>query len=151
VPETQRKSLVAVVTAAALAVGCGGGAYSKSDFVARANAICASSLRQARSIPSGSGLSAYLAAELPILDAEAGQLLKLRRPPDSARDRAILSRYFAALTQTVRDYRQLETAARRGDQDAESSIEAALAASPLQSLAISYGMRSCGPPSATVA
>jgi hypothetical protein len=138
------------MAAAALAAGCGAG-YTKSDFIARANAICASSLRQARSVPSGSGLTAYLAAELPVLQGEAVQLLKLRRPPDTARDRAILSRYFDALTQTVRDYRELETAARHGDQETESTIEAALAASPLESLASSYGMRSCGPPSATIA
>lgn len=147
----RRKHLIALVAAGALASGCGAGGNTKSDFIARANAICASSLRQARSIPSGSDLTAYLAAELPILQTEADQLLKLKRPPDTPRDRAILSRYFDALTQTVHDYRQLEAAAKNGDQDTVSSIEAALAASPLESLATSYGMRSCGPPSATVA
>jgi hypothetical protein len=148
---TRRNRFTALIATSALAAGCGAGAYTKSDFIARADAICASSLSQARSIPSGGGLSAYLSAELPILETEANQLLKLRRPPDTARDRAILTRYFDALTQTVRDYRQLETATSQGDQDAASSIEAALAASPLESLATSYGMRACGPPTATVA
>lgn len=147
----RRKRLIALIAVGALASGCGAGGYTKSDFIARANAICAGSLRQARSIPTGSDLTAYLAAELPILQAEADQLLKLKRPPDTARDRAVLSRYFDALTQTVRDYRELESAAKNGDQDTVSSVEAALAASPLESLANSYGMRSCGPPSATVA
>jgi hypothetical protein len=150
VVETDRKRFVALVAAGALAAGCGG-AYTKADFVARANAICASSLREARSIPSGSGPTTYLAAELPILEAEADQLLKLRRPPGPAKDQAILSRYFHALDQTVQAYRQLDIAVRHGDQQTVADAEAALADSPLPSLATSYGLQSCGAPGATVA
>lgn len=141
----------AVLAVAVLAAGCGGGGYTKADFIARANAICASSLRQVRSIPSGTVLTTYLATALPIVQSEAHQLLGLRRPPDNGRDRAVLNHYFGALTQTVHDYQQLEVATKRGDQETVSSIEAALAASPLESLATSYGLRACGPPSATVA
>jgi hypothetical protein len=102
-------------TLAAVLAGCGGG-YTKSDFVARADAICASALRQTRSIPPGADLGGYLAAVLAVVQSEATQLRALRRPPDTAGDRATLEQYFAALGQTVSDYRQLAAAAQNGDQ-----------------------------------
>jgi hypothetical protein len=135
---------------AVVLAGCGGG-YTKSDFVARADAICASALRQTRSIPPGADLGGYLAAVLAVVQSEATQLRALRRPPDTAGDRATLEQYFAALGQTVSDYRQLAAAAQSGDQQIVASAEASLAASPLESLAARYGLRSCGAPTATVA
>lgn len=131
--------------------GCGGSSYSKRDFLARADAICASALRQTRSIPPGTDLAAYAAAVLPVIQSEADQLRALRRPADSARDRATLDQYFAALGQTVGDYRELAAAAKGGDQQTVANAEASLASSPLDSLAASYGLSSCGAPSATVA
>jgi hypothetical protein len=137
------------VALAALVAGCGGSAYTKRDFVARADAICASALRQARSIAPGSALSTYLAGFVPVLESEATQLQALRRPPGNARDRATLDRYFAALQQTVVEYRQLAAAARSGDDQAVTNAEAALGADQLYSLATSYGLGSCGTPGST--
>jgi len=142
---------VALLALAAVLTGCGGSAYTKRDFIARADAICAGALRQTRSIPAGTDLASYLSDVLPVIQSEADQLRALRRPPGTARDRATLNQYFAALGQTVSDYRRLAAAATTGDQGAVASAEAALAASPLESLAASYGLRSCGAPSATVA
>jgi hypothetical protein len=141
--------LYALAVLAALAAGCAGGGYTKRDFIARADAICANALRQTRSIASGTALSSYLSEFVPVLRTEASQLRALRRPPGTATDRATLERYFAALSQTVAEYRQLAAAAKTGDEEAVSNAEAALGASPVYSLATSYGLSSCGTPGST--
>lgn len=142
-------------------VGCGGSSYTKSDFIARADAICAGAVRQTRSIPppgaaqAGSGqnsaLAAYLDSVVPVLESEASQLRKLRRPPESAGDQATLQRWYAALAQSVTSYQQLAAAARRGDDQSVTDAETALGQSPVYSLAATYGLRSCGTPGATTA
>jgi hypothetical protein len=142
-------SLFGALALTVLIAGCGGSGYTKHDFVTRADAICASALRQARSIAPGTALPTYLAQYVPVLESEATQLQALRRPPDTAHDRATLTHYFAALAQTVVEYRQLAAAARNGDQQAVTNAEAALGASPVYSLATSYGLTSCGTPGST--
>lgn len=156
-----RAGVCGTLLVALLAAGCGGSGYTKSDFVARADAICASALRQTRSIaPPGAAqasggqdgaLAAYLARAVPVLENEASQLRGLRQPPGNAQDKAALSRYLAALGQTVSYYKQLAAAAKRGDDQAVADTEAALGSSPVYSLATSYGLRSCGTPGATTA
>jgi hypothetical protein len=146
---TRPASLLVALAVPVLIAGCGGSSYTKHDFITRADAICAGALRQSRSIASGTALPTYLAQYVPVLQSEATQLQALRRPPDTAQDRATLARYFAALTQTVANYRQLAAAAKSGDQPAVNNAEAALAASPVFSLASSYGLRSCGTPGST--
>ena len=141
--------LCAAVTLAALVAGCGGSGYTRHDFITRADAICTGALRQARSITPGTALPAYLGQFVPVLESEAAQLQALRRPPDTARDRATLAHYFAALKQTVVEYRQLAAAARSGDQQGVTDAEAALGASPVYSLATSYGLAACGTPGST--
>jgi hypothetical protein len=132
-----------------LVAGCGGGGYTRHDFITRADAICAGALRQARSITPGTTLAAYLADYVPVLESEASQLQALRRPPDTPRDRAMLERYLAALRRTVAEYRQLAAAAKSGDGQGVTNAEAALAADPVYSLASGYGLRSCGTPGTT--
>ncbi|MBV8999093.1 MAG: hypothetical protein JO304_08545 [Solirubrobacterales bacterium] len=154
-----RASACGALLIALLAAGCGGSGYTKSDFVARANAICASAVRQTRSIPppsaaqAGSGqdaaLAAYLSSVVPVLESEASQLRALRRPPGNARDQATLKRYLTALTETVTNYRQLAAAAKRGDDQTVANAEAALGASQVYSLAAGYGLRACGSPGTT--
>jgi uncharacterized lipoprotein YmbA len=149
---------VHVYVALALAVvlaGCGSSTPTKHDFVARANAICAGTLRQTRAIgaptSAGAGLAAYLAKAVPLVQSEADQLRALKRPTDTARDRQTLTQYFSALDQVVAAYRRLETAARRGDAAGVATVEASLRANPVTTLAARYGMRSCGTPGATAA
>ena len=142
-------------------VGCGGSSYTKTDFIARADAICAGALRQTRSIApvgaaqAGSGqdraLAAYLNGVVPVLESEASQLRALRRPPGTTHEQTTLNRYFAALTQTVTYYKHLAAAAKQGDDQAVADAEAALGASPVYSLAAGYGLGSCGTPGATTA
>jgi hypothetical protein len=141
--------LCGAVALAVLVAGCGGSGYTRHDFITRADAICAGALRQARSIAPGTPLSTYLAAYVPVLASEASQLRALRRPPDTTRNRATLERYFTALRQVVAEYRQLAAAARSGDRQALTNAEAALGASPVYSLATSYGLSSCGTPGST--
>jgi hypothetical protein len=151
---SRRPGWIAPVFAALMAVvliaGCGG-SYTKSDFVARADAICASALRQTRSIDPTNALGQYVAAVLPIVQSEATQLRALKRPAQDARDKAALSRYLGALAQEVQNYRKLAVAAKRGDGQGVTDAEAALRASPAASLASGYGLRACGTPGATTA
>ena len=149
-PGRRLAALAAVLVAAAAVAGCGS-SYTKSDFIARADAICASALRQTRSIAPTSALSEYVAAVLPIVQSEATQLRALKSPPQDAHDKAALTKYFGALTQEMENYRKLGAAAKRGDGQGVTNAEAALRASPAASLATAYGLRSCGTPGATSA
>ena len=136
--------------------GCGGSSYTKSDFVARADGICTNILRQTRALAppsaaSGAALSAYLGKLVPLVESEADQLRALKRPSDSARDRATRTSYFAALGQVVASYRRLEAAAARGDDQTVADVEATLNANPVASLAAGYGLKTCGTPGSTSA
>jgi hypothetical protein len=151
---------LALLIVGALLAGCGS-SYTKHDFIASADAICASTVRQTRAIapPSFTGsksqqlkpVAAYLAAVLPLVQAEASRLRALRRPTGNARDRADLERYLRALAQAVGDYRDLAAAARRSDPQGVARAEADLRRIPVAALAATYGLRSCGTPGATVA
>ena len=121
----------------ALLGGCGGGGNTKSDFIARADGICTSTLRQTRALvppastsQPGGAQAAYLAEVVALVQSEADQLRALKRPSGDAQDRAALSAYFTALGEVVAAYRQLEAAAqarrrtddggRRGDAAGQS-------------------------------
>ena len=138
-------------------VGACGGSYSKQDFIARANGICTSALRQTRAIApavasqSNQALAAYLSQALPIVESEAQQLRALRLPPGTANEKAALARYFAALTVQVATIKQLRNAAARGDAQGVAAAKAALGANPATSLAAQYGLRACGIPGGTAA
>ena len=137
-----------------------GSAYTKHDFIARADAICASALRQARSIPppiltgqagpDSTQLGAYLGKLLPIVEAEFAQLRRLQRPPQGAGARATLAAWLQALGRDVDTFRALAAAAKDGDTQGVASAEATLSASPSNALAASYGLRDCAAPGATV-
>jgi hypothetical protein len=152
-----RRSLVLLALAALLAA-CG--SYTKADFTASANAICAGAVRETRTLapPSFangtaqrlSALATYLARVLPIVRSEARQLRALKRPAGKPRARAALKRYLDALPPTVADYAALATAARRGDSRGVASAEAALRTSRVSAFASAYGLRSCASPGATV-
>ncbi len=151
-------ALVALVATVALAAGCGGGGYSKGDFISRADAICTNTLRQTRALvppastsQPGGPQAAYLAQVVSLVQSEADQLRALKRPSGNAQDRAVLNAYFAALGKEVAAYRQLEAAARRGDAQTVADVEATLQASPVSGLAASYGLRTCGTPGSTAA
>ncbi|MGO9495168.1 MAG: hypothetical protein ACLQA5_00385 [Solirubrobacteraceae bacterium] len=96
-------------------------------------------------------MAAYLSRLVPLVQSEADQLRKLKRPPGDAHDRLMLSQYFASLGRVVTAYHELEAAARSGDSDTIASVEATLRESPVAALATAYGIRSCGTPGATVA
>jgi hypothetical protein len=152
-----RRSLVLLAVGALLA-GCG--SYTKADFTASANAICAGAVRETRTVAppsfaSGStqrlsALATYLARVLPIVRSEAKQLRALKRPAGKPRARSALERYLRALPQTVADYAALAAAAKEGSSQGVASAEAALRASRAPSLAAAYGLRSCASPGATV-
>ncbi|MDQ6778744.1 MAG: hypothetical protein M3071_21540 [Actinomycetota bacterium] len=139
----------------AILAGCGG-PYTKHDFVASANAICAAAVRDSRQlVPPTSGqlsaLAPYLAKVVPIVQSEDRQMRALQHPTGSRSDSATLAKYLAALKQSVADFQALEAAAKAGNRSGVASAEAALRVTPVTSLAASYGLRSCAAAGATVA
>jgi hypothetical protein len=136
-----------------------GSTYSKRDFAHRADAICASELRDLRALapPNFGGpalhvrraLAAYSASVLRIVQSEASQLRALPRPSESSHETAVLHGYLRALDRAVADYRRLAGAQLAGNTAATSAAEAALAADPVGRLAASYGLGSCSSPGAT--
>lgn len=127
--------------------GCGGSSPTKSDVIARGNAICASALRQVRATPtppggtgSLTGLSDYVRQVLPIVSKEISNLRALPRP---SQDGALLNRYIAAVAATKTDYDRLAAAAKNGDSTGASQALAALQASPSAALAKRYGLTAC--------
>jgi hypothetical protein len=157
-PTRRTGSIIATaITIAAASGGCG--SYTKHDFIARADAICANALRATRSIALGgtaaatqdpAALAAYLRRALPIIHTEATQLHALRRPSDTARDHALLTRYLQAVTETAAAYRRLAVAAQHRDPQAVANAGAALRSNPGAALASRYGLRTCGASGATV-
>jgi hypothetical protein len=143
--------LLAVIIGVA---SCGSRAETKQDFVARANAICASTTRAIRNVaPPGAGavslpaLGHYLSAVTPLVDSELKQLRALPRPTV---DRRLLERYLNAAASEAADYRSLATAARSGNRTGVTSATAALQASPATTLAGTYGLTACGTSGGTV-
>lgn len=137
------------------------GSYTKHDFIARADAICASTVRQTRLIAPPSftpapaerlkALAGYAAQVLPLVRAEATQLGGLRRPTQGAADRALLASFLTAFAQVVADYQGLATAASAADAAGVARAEASLTGNPVAALAARYGLRSCGRPGGTSA
>jgi hypothetical protein len=148
----------AAFTAVAVIAGCG--AQTKTDFVAQADAICASAVRELRSVvpPSSAGTPSqqrkafadYLSHAALIVQAETAQLRAIRRPQQDGLQRAALAHYLAAMTRTVSGYQALASAAQSGNQRAIAAAESVLAADPVASLAAAYGLRSCATPGATI-
>ena len=83
-----------------------------------------------RTPPSSRKRTAYPAQLVPVV------LPKLKTPPGTDREHAALKRYRAAVNEVAGDYRRLD---------------AALRPSPVATLALANGLRSCGNPSGTVA
>lgn len=153
------KGMVAMLGLVALLAGCG--SYTKRDFTAGADAICASTVRAIRAIPPPAAstdaaqelrdLGAYLGRVVPILESETKQIHALQRPTESAAAADARKRYLAALAQSVTAYKQLAASAQAGDASGAAGAEAALRSSPVSSLAAAYGLNACATPGATVA
>jgi hypothetical protein len=148
---------IALAIVAGTLGGCGSSGESKSDFVARANAICETAVRDVRNVtlPSASGggtslsaLARYLHTVTPVVEGEVTQLRALPRP---AADRALLDRYLNALASSAAQYRVLDGAARLADRAALAGAIGALRASPAAQLAARYGLAECAGSAGTAA
>ena len=147
---------LALLLAVAALIGACGSTYTKQDFIAQADAICAESLRQTRVVPPPSfagsaraqreSLATYLGKVVPIAESEARRLHALKRPPG---DQAALDAYLGALDTSLGAYRNLLTAARGGDAQGVTDAENALRASRAAPLAKRVGLRTCGAAGAT--
>ena len=147
---------VAGLAAAAMLSACGGTPYGKRDYVARADAICASTTRHARTVPApagtgGAALAAYVEQLLPLVRTEAAELHGLHRPPGSGAQRAELRAFLRALDASVAEYAALAAAARRGDASGVARAESALRANATGTLGRQYGLTGCGTPTSTSA
>ncbi len=139
-----RRTAAGLLLALAVA-GCGGHTATKSDVIARGNAICAAAVRELRATaPPAPGslpaLSRYLQQLLPIVRREVSDLKGLPRP---AQDRALLDRYVSGVTKLGSTYADLAAAAERGDQEGVDQALAALQANSASALAGRYGLRQC--------
>ena len=135
---------VFAAVATALVAGCGGHSATRSDVIARANAICFESQQAIRTIPLPSGgtaaVAAYLRKITPIAAKEATQLRALPRPEPR---QATLNRFIAASSSSVGDYRAAMRAAAAGDDDGVQQAFARLRASPAAGYARAYGLKQC--------
>lgn len=148
-PAVTRGALAPLLAALTVALaGCGSSAETKQDYTARANAICATAIRNVRNVatPSATGdvslpaLARYLRAVTPIVESELKQLRALPKP---AADRALLDRYLAALAAAASQYKALASAAMAGDHGSMNAATAALQSNQDASLAARYGLTSC--------
>ena len=145
--------------AAMLVAGCG--SYTKKDFTAQANAICAHTLQELRALPAPAAaggdrarlvaLGGYLGRAAPLIEGEATKLAKLQRPDGSKAQRALLASYLAAEQTTAADYATLARAAASGNAAAVSAAGARLRSSTASGLAAQYGLPDCASPGATIA
>lgn len=141
------RALALILAGSLAATACGAHTATKQDVIARANAICAASVRDVRSVaPPAPGdgslmsLSAYLQKVLPIVEKEGGDTRALPRP---AAGRALLNRYIAAVTAAEQQYRAAAAAAARNDPAAVAQALSALRSSPAATLARQYGLSRC--------
>ena len=141
---------------AALLAGCG--AYTRHQFVARADAICTAATRQARSLTPpvlGTGASAtqsvagYFDKVASIVGTEARSLRRLPRPVQTSRRRSELNAYLAAIQAAAAGFDAAALAAASGNPGRLRGVESALAASPVQARAAAYGLGACAAPEAT--
>ncbi len=142
-----RAAAAAAGAAGCLALaGCGGGhSATKQDVIARANGICVNTLRQVRAVPPPKGtslaaLATYTSKVVPIVQKEASDTRALPRPTSG---RTVLDRYVAAVGDSATQYRNLATAARKGDAAGVSQALAALRNNAAQTFAKQYGMTEC--------
>ena len=144
----RRATAGVVALTASIAVACGGGStVSRADVIARGDAICASALRQIRTVTPPSlapaslkAMSGYLRQVVPIVEKEIASLRHLPRP---AKDHQLLDRYITAVASTAADYRALQQAAAAGDQNRVDTALSALSTSSASSLAADYGLDQC--------
>ena len=125
--------------------GCGN-TVTKQDVIKRADAICASTLREVRALTSPALNAPYLDHLAALIGAEAAQLEKLPRP---ARDRALLDQYLAAVARVAAGYRALAAVSKQGDNGRVAAALAALRVNPAPALATRYGMSVCAGTSGT--
>jgi hypothetical protein len=136
---------VALLASAVLLIAGCGSTVTKKDVVARADGICADTLREVRAVPapvsqSVAALSAYYARVAPIVESEATAVEKLPRP---RQDQRVLNRWISSVDLFAAEYRAIANAARLGDRQAIATAQAAVRTNDAPALAAGYGLRVC--------
>ncbi len=136
----RRRAATVVICITTLAVaGCGSSGPSRSQFIARADAICHSSLAQLRA---REATASTLATVVPVIASEVRQLSALKQP---TQDRALLRRYLAAMHTWLAGWRQLESVMAQGARNAQalSVAQATVSSNVPATLARRYGLMEC--------
>ena len=129
----------------ALVAGCGDGRLSHSDYVKRADAICAAYADATKPVVrprSYTEIVAYVRKTLPLYEA-ALRRLKVLRPPSA--DAAAVHRWLAADRRVAKAIRSLGEAAERRDFPAVTAAasQAQLAGSESRRAATGLGLHVC--------
>ena len=129
----------------ALVAGCGDGRLSRSDYVKRADAICAAYADATKPVVrprSYTEIVAYVRKTLPLYEA-ALRRLEVLRPPSA--DAATAHRWLAADRRVAKAVRSLGEAAERRDFPAVTAAasQAQLAGSRSRRAATALGMQVC--------
>jgi hypothetical protein len=148
-----------LVALLALCVAGCGSHYTKQDFVSRANGICLSTTRAARSLtpPQFTGTAAqqrrslgrYLTHVAPLVQSQARRLAALPKPPATKREYRLLDRWLAAEHTSALSFKNLAVAASSGSAQAVADASAQLSAVPVVRLASQYGAHDCAGPAAS--
>ena len=144
----RRCALLACVGVLAVASGCGSPPPPQASYAARAQAVCASALRQARDLtssgpPAGTAApgSGYAGRLVWIL---TGELAALRRLPPPPAARAAIERYLTALGRARDELAVLARPGAAAGNAAAPAAAAALRALPVAALARAAGLPACG-------
>jgi hypothetical protein len=143
--------LAALAAAVAVAAGCGAGEegdgrLTKEEFIAAADAICkeANAKLDALGTPTTLEQIAKFAGDAITIQEEALADLKALKPP--AADEATINEAYALLDQQLELGRQIEAAAKEGDQAKIQELvgEVQPIDSQADQIAQDYGLKECG-------
>ena len=144
-----RQAALALLTVLVLAA-CGGGGggssrLSKSEFDAKANAVCDKYEKKIKAVPQPSGtkdIVSYIDKVLPILDEGTGKLDELNPPKDIE---STVDEWRSIQHQEVDEAKKLKEAAQKGDLAEVTKIAGETAASNKRGnqLALQIGATTC--------
>lgn len=142
---TTAACLALAVPLAALA-GCGGSGPSRSEFISRADRICASAASEIRRVPQPANLAAaeaYFRSSRQIVEGVRKRIGDL---PEPKADRQAIAAYLDSFAPPLAAYHQLESASRRGDAAGVRRAAAGLrrVSARTDRLARDLGMERCG-------
>jgi hypothetical protein len=145
----RRLLLLPTLLLAVAAAGCGDKALSKSEYVAKADAICAKYDKRLEALPNPKSIKdigALADKAIPIVDAGIGELKDLK-PPDGVKSQ--VDHWLELNERELADFKSLRDAAKKGDASKTQSIATDISSQEKQAdeAAQRIGLKECGRPS----